>query len=153
MLQSLVIYTFYWQFLHLLYERTIFLAKHMITIWRHGVVVITIKPELRFCAGSSLSCGVFEIGDGENIWQWSRLEIRPFVGQPYAKTTQIYLIKMEYKIHQNVMTFNNRQDESFSLGKICLLGSFVPVLPLIFDHSIDVNTFLGQLLVSSNGLP
>ena len=125
----------------------------MITIWRHGVVVITIKPELRFCAGSSLSCGVLEIGYGENIWQWSRLEIRPFVGQPYAKTTQIYLIKMEYKIHQNVMTFNNRQDESFSLGKICLLGSFVPVLPLIFDHSIDVNTFLGQLLVSSNGLP
>lgn len=128
-------------------------------VWYQGVVVITTtyshstNAELKFCTGSNPSCSMLEIGDGENIWQWSRLEIRPFVGQPYAKTTQIYLIKMEYKIHQNVMTFNNRQDESFSLGKICLLGSFVPVLPLIFDHSIDVNTFLGQLLVSSNGLP
>ena len=46
---------------------------------RRGVVVITTaqlhsaKPELRFCAGSN---GVSEIRDGEDLWQWSRLEIR-----------------------------------------------------------------------------
>ena len=49
---------------------------------RRGVVVITTtqlhstKPGLRFCAGSKPACGVSEIRDGEDLWQWSRLEIR-----------------------------------------------------------------------------
>ena len=34
------------------------------------------KPELRFCVGSNPACGVSEICDGEDLWQWSRLEIR-----------------------------------------------------------------------------
>ena len=34
------------------------------------------KPELRFCAGSNPVRGVSEIRDGEDLWQWSRLEIR-----------------------------------------------------------------------------
>ena len=48
--------------------------------WHRGVVVITTaqlhstKPELRLCAGSNPA--VSEIRDGENFWQWSRLEIR-----------------------------------------------------------------------------
>ena len=47
-----------------------------------GVVVIitaqlhSTKPELRFCAGSNPARGVSEIRDGEDLWQWSRLEIR-----------------------------------------------------------------------------
>ena len=51
-------------------------------LWRHGVVVITTaqlhstKPELRFCAGSNPARGVSEIRDGEDLWQWSRLEIK-----------------------------------------------------------------------------
>ena len=50
--------------------------------WRRGVVVITTaqlhstKPELRFCADSNPARGVSEIRDGEDLWQWSRLEIR-----------------------------------------------------------------------------
>ena len=50
--------------------------------WRRGVVVITnaqlhsTKPELRFCAGSKPACCVSEIRNGEDLWQWSRLEIR-----------------------------------------------------------------------------
>ena len=44
-----------------------------IYIWCRGVVVITAaqlhstKPELRFCAGSNPTCGVSEIGDGEDL--------------------------------------------------------------------------------------
>ena len=34
------------------------------------------KPEHRFCAGSNPSRGLSEIRDGEDIWQWFRLEIR-----------------------------------------------------------------------------
>ena len=50
--------------------------------WRHGVVVITTaqlystEPELRFCAGSNPARGMSEIRDSEDLWQWSRLEIR-----------------------------------------------------------------------------
>ena len=46
------------------------------------VVVITnvqlhsTKLELRFCASSNPACDVSEIRDGEDLWQWSRLEIR-----------------------------------------------------------------------------
>ena len=34
------------------------------------------KPELRFCAGSNPAPGVLKIHNGEDLWQWSRLEIR-----------------------------------------------------------------------------
>ena len=36
----------------------------------------SIKPELRFYAGSNPARGMSEIRDGEDLWQWSRLEIR-----------------------------------------------------------------------------
>ena len=45
----------------------------------------SIMPELRFSAGSNPARGVLEIRDGEDFWQWSRLEIRLNVGQPYYK--------------------------------------------------------------------
>ena len=51
-------------------------------MWRCGVMVVTTtqlhstKPELRFCAGSNPARGVLEIRDAEDLWQWSRLEIR-----------------------------------------------------------------------------
>ena len=50
--------------------------------WYRGAVVITTaqillsKPEHMFCAGSKPPRGVLEIRDGEDLWQWSRLEIR-----------------------------------------------------------------------------
>ena len=46
------------------------------------------QPELRFCAGSNPARGVPEIYDGENLWQWSRLEIRlnAFYRQPFHKS-------------------------------------------------------------------
>ena len=34
------------------------------------------NPELRFSAGSDPARGMSEIRDGEDLWQWSRLEIR-----------------------------------------------------------------------------
>ena len=65
----------------------------VVVIWHRGVVVITIaqlhstKPELRFCGGSNLACGVWEICDGEDSdsgpgWKQG---LTPFVGQPYHK--------------------------------------------------------------------
>ena len=50
--------------------------------WSRGVAVITTaqlhstKPELRLCAGSNPAPGVSEIRNGEDLWQWCRLEIR-----------------------------------------------------------------------------
>ena len=34
------------------------------------------KPELRLCAGSNPTRSVLEIHDGDDLWQWSRLEIK-----------------------------------------------------------------------------
>ena len=51
-------------------------------IWGHNIVFIitaqlrSTKPEPRFCTGSSPACCVSEICNGENLWQWSWLEIR-----------------------------------------------------------------------------
>ena len=51
-------------------------------MWHSGVVFITTaqlnssKPDLRFCAGSNPARGVSEIRDGDDLWQWSHLEIR-----------------------------------------------------------------------------
>ena len=50
--------------------------------WGRSVVVITTaqihstKLELKFCAGSNPARGLSEIRDGEDLWQWSRLEIK-----------------------------------------------------------------------------
>ena len=54
----------------------------MMVPWCRGVVIITTaqlhstKPELRFCAGSSPARGMSEIRNGDDLWQWFRLEIR-----------------------------------------------------------------------------
>ena len=51
-------------------------------MWRRVTVVVTTpqlhwtKPELRFCAGSNPTRGVSEIRGGEDLWQWSLLEIK-----------------------------------------------------------------------------
>ena len=42
------------------------------------------KPELRFCGDSNHACGVSEIHDGEDLWHWSRLEIRL---NPFRRST------------------------------------------------------------------
>ena len=34
------------------------------------------EPELRFCAGSNLPPSMWKICPGENLWLWSRVEIR-----------------------------------------------------------------------------
>ena len=60
---------------------TINITKNLYN-WRCGVVVIataqlhSTKPELRFCAGPNLVCGMPKIRDGEDLCQWPRLEIR-----------------------------------------------------------------------------
>ena len=47
-----------------------------------GVVIFTVaqlhstKPKLRFCAGSNPAHGMSKICDGEDLGQWSQLEIR-----------------------------------------------------------------------------
>ena len=48
----------------------------------HGVVVMTTaqlhstKPELKFCTSSDTARSVLGICNGEDLWQWPRLEIR-----------------------------------------------------------------------------
>ena len=50
-------------------------------VWRRGVVVIdtiqfhSLKPELRFYAGSNPARRVSDFRDCEDLWQWFQLEI------------------------------------------------------------------------------
>ena len=41
-----------------------------------GYHYCTTKLKLRFCTGSNPALKVWEIRDGEDLWQWSRLKIR-----------------------------------------------------------------------------
>ena len=73
---------------------------------RRGVVVIltaqlqSIKPELVFCGVSNPACGVSEIRDCEDPWQWPRLEIRQ---NAFCRST----------IPQKQFFFSNAKNSSF----------------------------------------
>ena len=80
----------------------------------HDVVVITTaqlhstKPELRFCAGSNPARGVSEIRDGEDLWQWSWLEIRlnafhlsTIPQKQFIIIIIIFILRSSFKIHRN----------------------------------------------------
>ena len=44
---------------------------------KHGITTAQLhstKPKLRFCASSNPIRGLWKIGDGEDLWQWSKLE-------------------------------------------------------------------------------
>ena len=75
----------------------------------HGVVVMTTaklhssKPELRFCAGSNPARDVSEIRDGEDLWQWSQLEIRLCLSSVNHTTKTIH----HHHHHHNVWRGRN----------------------------------------------
>ena len=56
--------------------------RRVCNVWCCGVVVITTaqlhstNSELSFCTGSNPADSMSEIQDGEDLWQWSWLEIR-----------------------------------------------------------------------------
>ena len=78
------------------------------------VVVITtaqvhsINPEPRFCAGSNHAPGVSEIQDGEDLWQWFRLEIRV---NTFRRST------IPQKIFINSIQFITRQCQKWKLTR------------------------------------
>ena len=47
------------------------LAAGITTVQLHST-----KAKLRFCTGLNPACGVLEIRNNEDFWQWSQLEIR-----------------------------------------------------------------------------
>ena len=57
-------------------------SDEFLFLWCRGVVVFTTaqlystKPQLRFCAVSNPARSISGIRDGEDLWQWSQLEIR-----------------------------------------------------------------------------
>ena len=84
--------------------------------WHRGVVVITTtqlhstKPELGFCAGSNPARGVSEIHDGEDLWQWSRLEIRLNAFRRSTIPQKQFIIIIE---NENIISSNKKVAETF----------------------------------------
>ena len=76
-------YPYEFFFSYALLQKILTLTKFLIPDnWHCGVVDIataqfhSTKPELRFCVGCNPACSMSEIRDCEDLWQWSRLEIR-----------------------------------------------------------------------------
>ena len=75
------------------------------------IVVITTaqlhstKPELRFCADLNLVPGVSEIHDGEDLWQWCRLEIKQnaFRRSTIPQKQFIIFIRWHYKSYSSLI--------------------------------------------------
>ena len=72
---------------------------------RGAVVITTVQfhstnHELGFCAGSNPARGVSEIRDGEDLWQWFRLEIRSV--NHSTKTIQFISYQNSYKCNENM---------------------------------------------------
>ena len=69
----------------------------------HYCKLYSTKPELRFCAGSNPAPNVWEIRDGEDLWQWYRLKIslNAFRRSTIPQKQLISFIKrLEYTLHR-----------------------------------------------------
>ena len=77
-----------------------------------GVVVITTaqlhssKPKLRFCADSNAAYGMLEIHDGEDLWQWSQLEIK-------LRLSSVAHITKQFIISVDIIFFEHLQQKSY----------------------------------------
>ena len=69
------------------------------------------KSELRFCVGSNPTRGVSEIRDGEDLWQWSWLEVRLNVFHPSTVPQKqfIIIIKARFRIHKRDIKTNKER--------------------------------------------
>ena len=73
--------------------------------WCLGVVVITTakrhstKPELGFCAGSNPAHGMLKICHGEDLGQWSQLEIRLNAFRWSTIPQKQFIIIIKQKLH------------------------------------------------------
>ena len=103
---------------------------------RHGVVVIATaqlhssKSELRFCAGSNPARVVSEIRDGEDLWQWSWLEIRLRLSSVNHTTKTIY-----HHHHPYHRWMKTRKPTEWRLVTLC---HFFLIKKLLFPKSMSM---------------
>ena len=63
------------------------------------------KPQLRFCTDLNPACSMSEIHDGEDLWQWSQLEIRlnPFCWSTIPQKQFINSIHLKWMIESGLL--------------------------------------------------
>ena len=99
--------------------------------WRRGVVVITAaqlhstKSELRFCAGSNPARDVSEICDGEDLWQWSWLEIRLNACRRSTIPQKQFIIIIIDSFFKNLIYNTYGFDNSHTLLNSCYCYSYI----------------------------
>ena len=74
------------------------------------------KPELRFCTGSNSARSMSEIHDGEDLWQWSRLEIRLNDFRQSAIPQKQFIIIINANFSYPLETLENHRFFMFSAG-------------------------------------
>ena len=84
------------------------------------------KPELRFCASSNPAHGVSEICNGENLWQWSWLEIRlnTFHWSTITQETIHHSEKFNFTQYESACTRLSNNSKIFYLCKKRIFQAF-----------------------------
>ena len=85
------------------------------------------KPELRFCAGSNPARGVSEICNSEDLWQWSRPEIRL---NAFRRST----IQQNNSSSSSSSSSSSMLKKNFSLNQWSLFSIHENLLRLQFSH-------------------
>ena len=88
--------------------------------WCRGVVVIitaqlhSANPECRLCSCSNPACGVSEICNAENFWQWSWLEIRLDAFRRSTIPQKQFTIHLHHH-HHHQFCLSHPQEEEYHL--------------------------------------
>ena len=133
--------------------------KLQVILKKVSVVVITtaqlhlIKPQFRFSAGSNPARSVSEIRDGEDLWQWSSLNVKLNAFRrstiPQKQFIIIIIIQQKQNVikwhgekhsmpvinrcmekpHRKARSDNNKTDNSkYNFGAVCLTAACHPYL-------------------------
>ena len=120
------------------------------------VVVITaicfhsIKPKLRFCAGSNHACGVSEICDSKYLWPRSQLGITSLGDQPFCEKKKIFsgiiypfLLSYQFQVSDLLWAVSNTGEK----GEIILPPTLCWVNGLVYKTILMLFLFILVLLV------
>ena len=111
------------------------------------------KPELRLCAGSSPAGGVSKIREDEDLWQWSRLEmkLRTFRRSTYHKNNSSSSSSLSFASSIETNQFNALSDTKYLHNIISDLQNVIKSKDQIINLlRSDIKTLQDQLNVNES---
>ena len=99
------------------------------------------KPEIRFFASSNPAYSMLEIRDGEELWQWSRLEIKRYAFRRSTTPQKLFIIIIII-INSSPMGCQSAEypEPPKNLGKLACIKEFPQTLQSSFTFIHPINT-------------